>query len=118
MEPSVAIVTGDRELEGTSAFVEEKYNEIEGEETQACTVGRVETNEDEKELLRMHPKFAIRTKLDREQFELDIECGFAKLRWEMSKDENVDKTNKRKGGPETEIEGEQERVKRIKEMEV
>ena len=47
--------------------------------------------------MRMHPKFALRTKLDAEQFELDIECGFAKLRWELSKDENEDNNKKEKG---------------------
>ena len=39
--------TGEKELEKTSAFVEEKFNKIEGEKTEACTVGRVEINEDE-----------------------------------------------------------------------
>ena len=28
----------------------------------------------------------MRKKLDREQFQLDMECGFAKLRWEIGKD--------------------------------
>ena len=95
--------TEEKELEKTSAFVEEKFDKIEVEKAETCTVGRVELDEDEKAILRMHPKFALRKKLDEEQFELDIECGFAKLRWELGKDENEDNNRKRKGETETEI---------------
>ena len=87
------ITTEVRELQETSAFREEKFDNISEEKTETCTVGGVEIDECEKELLKLHPKFAVRTKLDREQFELDLECGFAKLRWEIGKDEEEEKSS-------------------------
>merc|ERR1712105_197419 len=90
------IQTGVEQIETTSAFIEEKFNEIEKKKVEACTVGEVELNENEKKLLRMHPKFALRTNLDREQFELDIESGFTKLRWEISKEEETEEGGRKR----------------------
>ena len=90
------ITTEIENIKTTSAFIETRFDKIEKQETEPCTVGEVELNENEKELMKMHPKFAVRTDIDREQFELDIECGFTKLRWEIGKEEENEKEKEQK----------------------
>ena len=46
-----------KDIEKTTAFREEEFNKILEENTEACTVGEVELDENEKELLKLHPKF-------------------------------------------------------------
>ena len=85
------------EMREVRAFNEEEFEKIEVKETEPCRIGNVELDRNEEEALRLHPKFAVRKKLDEEQFELDIECGFAKLRWEIGEN-NLEKKEEQIAG--------------------
>ena len=71
------------EMKEPKVFNKEEFEKIEVRETKLCKIGKVEVDKNEEEVLKLHPKFAVGKKLDEEQFELDKECGFAKLRWEL-----------------------------------
>ena len=71
------------EMKGAKLLNEEEFEKIEVRETELCKIGDMQVDKDEEEVLKLHPKFAVTKKLDDEQFELNIECGFAKLRWEF-----------------------------------
>ena len=80
------------------AFNREKFEDIGVIESKECIIGEVKLNENEKETLKLHPKFAVRQKVTEEQFELDMECGFAKLRWEIGGDESREERREVKEG--------------------
>ena len=61
-------------------------------------MGKVEISEEEKEVLRLHPKFAILNDINPVDMAWDMELGFGKLRYQLSRE------NEEKLAPEDEIE--------------
>ena len=51
------------------AFNREKFEDIGVIESKECIIGEVKLNENEKETLKLHPKFTVRQKVTEEQFE-------------------------------------------------
>ena len=57
-----------------------KFDEIEEEEISVSIVGNVTLSEDERAILKLHPKFAIREDVEDEEIDFQGELGWAKLR--------------------------------------
>ena len=64
-------------------FDKEKMDMIIKENIDDQTIGKVILDEDERNILKLNPKFAIMKYLDEEQMERDVELGLAKLRYEI-----------------------------------
>ena len=105
------------ELDEAKAFNRIEFDKIVIKETEPEVIGKVEIDENEKEALKLHPKFAVRKKLDREQFQLDMECGFAKLRWEIGKDVEEQENTGKKGENRGSVEERKETQSETEEME-
>ena len=73
-----------------SVFDRGKFNAKESEKYEITCIGEVTLSDDEKELLRLHPKFAILTDFKEVDLEWDRELGFGKLRYQLSR-ENEEK---------------------------
>jgi hypothetical protein len=67
-------------------FDEEKYNNIKVEEISVTVIGQVELSDEERAVLRLHPKFAIRDEVTVENMEYEGELGNAKLRYELRRE--------------------------------
>ena len=57
------------------------------EDYEITIIGDVRLTEDEKCLLKLHPKFAIPSKLENDDLEYEFELDVAKLRMEIRKEE-------------------------------
>ena len=82
-----------RGLEGyknAKVFDKGKFDDLEIQSYEITVIGDVELSEEEKKVLRLHPKFALLQDLDMEDMELDIELGCAKLRYQIGR-ENEEK---------------------------
>ena len=65
----------------------ESYEKIQKGEIKDLTIGDINIDQDEINLLSMQPKFSVLKRLDEEDTERDIEIGFSKLRLEISQSE-------------------------------
>ena len=69
---------------------EENKKVIDWDQVEAKTIG-IELTQEEKNILKLPPKFSILDKLDKEEMELQIETANAKLRYNRADDnENID----------------------------
>ena len=59
------------------------------EEVKVETIGKVKLDKDEKELLKLPPKFAVRKKLNSVAMEVDSEMCMAKVRYQKKKEDLV-----------------------------
>ena len=59
------------------------------ENVEVKTIGQVELDKDEMELLKLPPKFAVRKRLDSKSMEIDKEMCMAKLRYQIHKENMI-----------------------------
>ena len=69
-------------------FGKRKFDEIEEDKIEVSILGEISLTEPERKVMRLHPKFAILKRLDDEEMEFNMECGFAKARMEIQKEED------------------------------
>ena len=96
-------------------FKKSKFEEIEVQNYEITVVGEIDFSEEEKQVLRLHPKFALLQNLDMEEMEWDLELGFAKLRYQLSKEEGEKLGNDGIEGEEEEIN--EEEAEKLEEVE-
>ena len=87
-----AILKGMENLEDLSIFDRDKFNAIMNKDYEVTVVGDVDLTENERKVLRLHPKFSVIQDLPEDALDLDGELSYAKLRMQISKenDEKVD----------------------------
>ena len=78
--------------EYSKAKVYEKtdFDGIKEEEISISMVGKVDLNENETALLKLHPKFAVREDVDDEEIDFQGELGYAKLRYQLLREAEDD----------------------------
>ena len=74
------------EFESLKVFNKDKFDEIEMTEYDIKIIGDVDLSENEKKVLKLHPKFAILSRLTRGGLDLDEEIANSKLRMQLSKE--------------------------------
>ena len=100
------IPAGMEELENLSIFDRNKFESVEIDEIEIMILGDADLTENEKLVLRMHPKFSVVQKLPKDALDFDKELAFTKVRMTLNKENN----EKVEGEEEIEItEEEQER---------
>ena len=75
------------EFKMAKVYDKEKFDGIEVGNIEVCIVGDIDLSEEERECLKLHPKFAIRDKITDEELDFQQELGFAKLRYSLLKEE-------------------------------
>ena len=78
---------GIEEFIDAKVFNHNEFEKIEAETYEITIVGDVALTDEEKSILKLHPKFAIPAKLDEENLEFEFELGVAKLRMEIGREE-------------------------------
>ena len=76
------------EYKDCKVFDKGKFEDIKPWETNAVTLNGLELDDDEKEIMKLNPKFAVMRRLSVESQERENEIGFSKLRYEVRKREN------------------------------
>jgi len=71
------------------ALSKKKTEELEKVLPEVNTIGKVELDNDEKAVLRLPPKFAIRRRLDSLSMQTEIEMGMAKTRYQVAREESI-----------------------------
>ena len=66
-------------------FDETKFKEVKQKEIEVVMLGDVSLDEEEKEIMKLNPKFSVLKKLEKEEIENDIEIGLMKARYEVEK---------------------------------
>ena len=66
-------------------FDERKMEQIKEDDVKVIKIGDVKLDDDEASILKLHPNFAVLTRLDDETVEREIELGVTKLRYEVRK---------------------------------
>ena len=74
-------------FEDAKVFDKEKFEGIKVNEIKVSQVGDINLSDEEKSVLRLHPKFVIRDKIDDGELEYQGELGYAKLRIRLLKEE-------------------------------
>ena len=74
------------DLRELSIFDKERYNNIEVESYEVKVIGDVQLEENEKKVLKLHPKFAILPRLVEGGLDVDEELANSKLRMQLSKE--------------------------------
>ena len=74
------------DYEDLRIFSEKMFKTIEKEEIEITCIGEVRLSKEEKEILRLQPKFALLKNLDEDDLEWDRELGFGKLRYELGRE--------------------------------
>ena len=75
-----------KEYAKAKVFNKETYNNIEIEEISVTVIGQVELSDEENAVLRLHPKFSIRDDITEENLDFEQELGYAKVRYELRKE--------------------------------
>ena len=70
-----------------SIFDKKKYDDLEEETYEIKVIGEVDLSENEKKVLKPHPKFCVVGHLEEVHFEQEIEAALTKLRMEYRKQE-------------------------------
>ena len=70
-------------------FKKREIDKMKEEFVEVSIIGNVELDTDEKAILKLPPKFAIRRKLDIVNFKTEQEMGMAKVRYQVHKDNRV-----------------------------
>ena len=73
-----------------SIFSRAKFDEIKVPQVDVKTLGDIELNEDEINLLKLHNKFSILEDLNPNSIDTEIEASIAKVRMEKEKDKNYE----------------------------
>jgi hypothetical protein len=86
-------------------FDKGKYEAMKIDQIDVTVIGQVDLSEDEKALLRLHPKFSIRDDLTVENLEFEQELGYAKARYELRREneENLEEEIDLYGGTHASI---------------
>ena len=74
-------------FEKAKVFDKTLFDNIKVEEMTVSKVGNVDISSGESAVLRMHPKFAVRDRIEDEECEFQEELGWAKLRFTLLKEE-------------------------------
>ena len=90
-----------------SVFSKTKYDRIEVENYEVKTIGEVTLSDEEKEILRLHPKFSVMGNLKPVDLDGEQEASLAKIRMEMMKEKELKEYTplERKENEEIEAEG-------------
>ena len=72
-----------------SIFSKKKMENLEKDEVEITVIGEVALDEDEKSILKLPPKFAVRRRLRSVDMECDTEMGLAKTRYQIHKENGV-----------------------------
>ena len=91
-----------KEYERANIFSKEKFDKIEETEIEIAVIGEIELTEEEKSVLKKHPKFALLDNLTMEKLELEFELGFGKYRYQIQR-EIKERKEKEKEMGESEI---------------
>ena len=75
-----------REYEDAAVFNGEKFAKIEEDEVKIQIVGNVLLSENERKVLRLHPKFALMSDMSDEEMDFEMELCFAKIRYQLSRE--------------------------------
>jgi hypothetical protein len=81
------IPEGLEEYDCLSVFDPAKFDEIEVQNYEIETIGKVDLNDNEKKVLQLHPKFSVVGSLQEGGLEFDQEIANAKLRIQLSKED-------------------------------
>jgi hypothetical protein len=89
-----------KDYSSAKVFDEQEYEKIEVETIEVGVIGQVELSEEEKAVLRLHPKFSVRDIITVEILDFEQELGNAKLRYELRKEneENLIEEEEKFGG--------------------
>ena len=68
----------------------EEFDGIMEEEITISMVGQIELTDNEREVLKLHPKFAVREEVDEEDMDFQGELGYAKVRYQLLKEAEDD----------------------------
>ena len=71
-------------------YDKEEVDGIQEEEITLSMVGKVELKDNEKAVLKLHPKFAVREDIDEEDMDFQGELGYAKLRYQLLREAEDD----------------------------
>jgi hypothetical protein len=80
------IPEGLQEFSNLSIFDKNKFSEIQPIHYDVKTVGDISLDEDERAILRLHPKFSINQPLQEGNLEFEQEQSYAKVRMELGKE--------------------------------
>ena len=70
-------------------FNKEEIEKLKKEDVEVTVIGKVDLDNDEKAVLKLPPKFAVRCKLDDIDMQTEVEMGMAKIRYQTRKEEQV-----------------------------
>ena len=71
--------------------------------TEPLVLGGMTLDEDEREAMRLDPKFAVLNRLTEEDFELEVQCCLTKLRWDKMAEDRLDEDVTEEEREKTEI---------------
>ena len=74
-------------FEGAKVFDKTVFDKIKVDEMKISKVGNIEITEEEQSVFRLHPKMAIRERIEDEELDFQGELGWAKLRITLLKEE-------------------------------
>jgi hypothetical protein len=80
------IPPGLEEFASLSIFDKNKFSRIETESYDVTTVGDINLDDEEKAILRLHPKFSLNQDLQKGNLEFEQELSYAKVRMELGKE--------------------------------
>ena len=103
------------EYNSAKVFDKKEFDGITPSEIQVSIVGNLVLSEEVKSVLRLHPKFAIREKIEDEELDFQQELGYAKLRYQLNREEEEDLGSEDEMEEATEEEREQEKDKQEEE---
>ena len=68
---------------GCKVFDRAKLEEMKPADVESLVIGDIQLDDDEKQVLKLNPKFAVMVRLDDEEMERDTEIASSKLRYEI-----------------------------------
>ena len=78
-----------KKYERIKIFNKREFNKLKKEDVKVEVIGKVVLDKDERELLKLPPKFAIRKRLNSTAMEVDTEMSMAKIRYQKQKEDLV-----------------------------
>ena len=102
-----------KEYEGIKVFSKKKMEDLTKEKVEVKTIDGIELDEEERALLSLPPKFALRRRLCSISMQTDIEMAMAKVRYQVHKEDSA----RELGEDEEEIEMKSKRKRQLNEDE-
>ena len=78
------------DYKGCKVFDRAKLESMKPSDVKTLVIGDIELDDDEVEILKLNPKFAVMLRLDDEEMERDVEIASSKLRYEIRRKKEQD----------------------------